>query len=93
MAAQALAAAAAAATEVWQGIMVVEVVVGGNGGQPCRALQRLELERYMQHSVISSEPLISLSFPPTNKNKLAEPKSFHSFPYLHILFFFLRLMF
>lgn len=43
------AVAQAAATEMWQGIMEVEVVVlGGNGGQPCRALQRLELEIYIR---------------------------------------------
>lgn len=43
------AVAQAAATEMWQGITEVEVVVlGGNGGQPCRALQRLELEIYIR---------------------------------------------
>ncbi|RVX23673.1 hypothetical protein CK203_000758 [Vitis vinifera] len=35
-------AAAAAAAEAWEGI---RVVVGGNGNQPYRALQKLELER------------------------------------------------
>lgn len=34
--------AAAAAAEAWEGI---RVVVGGNGNQPYRALQKLELER------------------------------------------------
>lgn len=46
------AVAQAAATEMWQGIMEVEVevevvVLGGNGGQPCKALQRSELEIYI----------------------------------------------
>lgn len=61
----------AEATEVWERTMVVEVL-GSSGGLPCKALQRLELEilcMQHHHPMISSEPLISLSFSPTNKNK------------------------
>jgi hypothetical protein len=42
----AVQAAAAAEEEEWGCIMVLVLVVGGNGSQPCRAFQKLELEKH-----------------------------------------------
>lgn len=79
------AVAAAAAVGSWEGIMVV-VVVGGNGGQPCRALQRLELER-TGYTHQDCSPCHSLSPSPIKSKQLHNP-SFLCFQYVYILFFF-----
>lgn len=49
-------AVAAVGKEVWEGIMVV----WGNGNQPYRVLQRLELELYPPLSITLSLPWLNL---------------------------------
>lgn len=80
--------------EAWEGIRVV----GGNGSQPYRALQRLELEQYIYKQHPFSGHKIQAGTmrlkPIRNKQTMPAMAKYHiSFSILHTLFFFFRFSF